>query len=406
MLRSNVLRLVCCLLIAALALGQTKKRITLKTGGVLEGTVKEVDGQYEVVTRHGLVKVAKDQVASIEPLITPEDEYRKRLEQIDPTKAEDHFKLGEWALGQGLLKNARKELKTALELNKDYDEAALLLREVEAKIKLADARRRPSGPLPTTLPTLPGGLKFDPKWLVTEEEIYRIRLEELRGTDRVRVSFRGKLIERFINIMQGRRDFERPRFANEFRAYPPVAKAIYILDNVPREQVGITEDILIKSDPAFMVDFRSRIWPILATRCATTDCHGGKKPAGRLRLFKVAGKNVQVDYTNFMILESYVSHGRKLIDRDHKDLSLLLQYGLPPEQAKYNHPRKRRRSPYRSRNSRNYRLMLAWIRSLAGPPSPDYRVKLRIPWAPKGGRVSLPDAPPATQPTTGPSPVD
>lgn len=406
MLRSNVLRLVCCLLIAALAFAQTKKRVTLKTGGVLKGVVKEVDGQYEIVTRVGLVKVAKDQVASIEDLITPEDEYSKRLEQIDPTKAEDHFKLGEWALGQGLLKNARKELKAALELNKDHEMAALLLREVEAKIKLADARRRPPGLLPTTLPTLPGGMKFNPKWLVTEEEIYRIRLGELRGTDRVRVSFRGKLIDRFIDIMQGRRDFERPRFANEFRAYRPVEKAIYILDNVPSEQMGITDDILIKSDPAFMVDFRSRIWPIVANYCATTDCHGGKKLAGRLRLFKVAGKNVQVDYTNFMILESYAFHGRKLIDRDHKDLSLLLHYGLPPEQAKYNHSTRLRRFPYRSRNSLNYRRMLAWIRSLGGPPSPDYGVKLRIPWAPKGGRVSLPDAPPPTQPTTGLSPVD
>ncbi len=177
----------------------------------------------------------------------------------------------------------------------------------------------------------------------------------------------------------------------------PVEQALYILDKIDRNNESVKNDILIKSDPRFMVDFRRRIWPIIATYCATASCHGGDKPMGGLRLFNIPGKNEKIDYMNFLILDRAYHH-REMIDRDHKEMSLLLQFGLPAEQAQYRHPIEIKIA-YATRRARNYRRVLEWIESLKGPPHPDYRVGFRIPWAPKDRGLQVPGlTSPATQP--------
>jgi len=315
-------------------------------------------------------------------------------------------KLGQWALDAGLLDIAKKELTEALALKKDHEVAALLLRQVEARIAARGPKTRPTvGKGPATGTEVIGGVAVDPKWLVTDNEIYRIRLEELRRSDRVRLRFHNNLINRYIKSMRGRGDFAMPGYADRFRGLPPVRQALYILDTIDRDNVSFKDDIRIRSDPRFMIDFRSRVWPIVATHCATVECHGGQKPEGKLRLFNVAAKNDKIDYTNFLILDSFVSQKGQMIDRDRKEDSLLLQYGLPPEQAKYRHPKvKNMRPAYTSRDAANYRRVLEWIESLKGPPRPEYRVKLRLPWAPKGQGILLPDREPSsTQPATQPA---
>jgi len=406
MTKWNVLCPTCCVLAALLFLGQVKK-VTLKDGTTFRGKVTETKNTYQIELRPGAsVTVAKADVASVEDATTPAEEYRRRLAKIDPKDADERVKLGRWALDRGLLEIARKELTAALALEKNHEVASLLLRQVEARIAARRPQTRPTDAKgPDKGPIAVGGAPIAPEWLVTEDEIYRIRLEELRRTDRVRVRFRNNLINRFIEMMRGRGDFRIPGHADRFRGWPPVRQALYILDNVDRDDVSFKDDIRIGSDPRFMVDFRSRIWPIVAARCASAECHGGQKPEGKLRLFNVAARNDRIDYTNFLILDSYVSQKGEMINRDRTEASLLLQYGLPPEQAQHRHPKVKSTPPaYTSRNAANYRRVLEWIESLKGPPHPEYRVKLRIPWAPKGQGILLPDAEPgSTQPATQPA---
>ncbi|MCD6303865.1 MAG: hypothetical protein J7M21_02765, partial [Planctomycetes bacterium] len=85
--------------------------------------------------------------------------------------------------------------------------------------------------------------------------------------------------------------------------------------------------------------------------------------------------NDRVAYTNFLILDSFHKPGGlRMIRRDNPEESLLLQYALPRNIARYRHPEKIR-SAFRSRNDPGYRLTLQWIRSLKGPLHPDYRIK-------------------------------
>jgi len=172
---------MCGLLLAGMAFGQTKK-LHLVNGGFVQGQVTETDGAYLVQSDLGIISVIlKEQVASIEEVMTLQDEYQKRLATIDPDKAEDHYELARWAFTNNWLKVAETESMKALELRKDYEQATLLLRQVRA--------RRKAGPQtqPTTAPgsdaleriILPGRGQLDMNWFVTDEEISRIVLEEL-----------------------------------------------------------------------------------------------------------------------------------------------------------------------------------------------------------------------------------
>ncbi len=398
MQKSHAFRLVCCLVIVAAVYGGEIKRIKLKRGGELVGTVVEVDGKYEITSeRFGVVTIEKTRVALIEDYTTPQQEYQKRLAKIALKSPQDRVELGKWAMEQKLWESAKEQFTEALQLKEDYERASLLLRYVNGKIAASQKATKNPSVRPATGP-LVASATFDPKWLVTEAEINRIRMSELRPEDRrVRVKFLNKLEDRFIDQMLGKGDFSQPNFATKFRRMKPAAKAMYILDNLDRVDPEMVNDIVIASDPQFMIEFRQRVWPILSSFCARIECHGGEKPLGRLRLFKKPGS--AAEYTNFLILDYYESKGMKMIDRDHRDTSLLLQYGLPRDLAKYPHPVPLRRTPFQNRQSVNYRRVRQWVDSLMGPPEPDYDVKLRLPWAPKSVRVVLPDLPDSdTQP--------
>jgi len=384
MARIHALSLVCCLLLTGAALGQQQRKVNLKSGLSYTGAVSETPEGYRIETRFGVVNVAKDDVASVEELITPEAEYAKRLQTIDVNSAEDHLKLAQWAIAQDALEIARKELQESLRIRPDYELAKLLLRQVEVKIAAQEVPGEP-GAAPGPVGPQPAVRGLDPEWLLTLDEVSRIRVEELRADERLRgVSFENDVVNRFILLRQGRGDFEQAGFERQFLSYPPVRKARYIMDHLDRSEEDIKRDIVVKTDPQFMQEFRTRVMPVISAYCATSACHGGEQPVGRLRLFPVPGRNAQFEYTNFLILDSYVVDGRRMIDRDRPELSLLLQYGLPVELSQTPHPVKIK-TPYTSLASPNYRRVRDWIDSLKGPPHPDYGTTLRIPWAPKGG---------------------
>ena len=412
-MNNKLLSVLVVLVVFVLAFGQMKV-VKLKTGQTIEGEVtptKDKTG-YQIKTKLGaVVVIPADQVESIEDLVRPEDEFDKRLGRIDPKSPEARYILAEWALKNGLLTRSRGQLLEALKLKADYIEAVLLLRQVEARIRAATTTTkpaRPGGPGWTPGTEAPGGPTLRSEWLLTNDDIQNIRLEELRATDRVSIRFRNDLLDRFIAMMEGRKEFKQAGYAGRFRALSDVGKAVYILDNIGREQTDIKDDIIVRTDPSFMVKFRSAVFPTVGRYCAAPHCHGGSKPLGGLKLFGVRVRSANVDYTNFLILDTYTKHGWRMVNRNDADLSLLLQFGLPAEQAEKRHPKADRKGKairvnpmFTSRKSPLYKRMLQWIESLKGPLHPDYRLKWRPPLGMKlnlTGRPELPSSPEEPQP--------
>ena len=396
---------VLCLTLFAVGLAQIRV-IKLKSGAEFKGEVEPTpDGKaYEIrMPSGGVITISKDQVLSIESVVTGSQEFQGRLAKIDPNNPDERFALAEWATANGLLDEALAQLQEALKLDKDHIRSTLLLKQVQRRIADRQAKTglRPSRPSrPSTGPRdtgyTPDAIDLDLNWLVGRDDIARIRLEELRPTDRVPIKFKNNLLNRFIQMMEGRKDFKQPGFANVFRSYPNVTKAIYILKNIDRNNSTIKDDIIIRRDPQFMADFKNKVWPVVAQNCANTNCHGGDIALGGLKLFKYMLRNERLDYTNFLILDTFeLPGGRKMINRNDPESSLLVQFGLPLEMARYKHPID---IPviFSNRDAVNFKRVVDWISSLRRPLHPNYRIKWRPPFGMNlnlSGRTMLPIAP-------------
>ena len=118
----------------------------------------------------------------------------------------------------------------------------------------------------------------------------------------------------------------------------------------------------------------------LINRCGTTRCHGSVD-AGRFQLINYARGSDRTVYSNFVILDRYRSADGllRMIDWDEPELSLLVQMGLPREDALYPHPDVPGFRPvFGGRDARRFRQTLEWIDSMYRP-RPDVRLEFESP---------------------------
>jgi hypothetical protein len=120
----------------------------------------------------------------------------------------------------------------------------------------------------------------------------------------------------------------------------------------------------------------------LVNNCATTRCHGGSA-AGRLQLSNWRATSEESVYTNFLILERFKTEdGDSLINYEEAERSVLLQMGLPREDARTPHPAVPGWSPvFRTRENRRFKQALEWIGAMYRP-RPDYPIE----YVPPGDR--------------------
>jgi hypothetical protein len=404
-----VVSLVLVSLIVAVASVAAEQTVNLKNGGKLTGEVRKTAKGYEVKMRTGgVVTLLAEDVASITDAAAAQSEYEKRLAALDKNDPKAQVEMAEWAESQGMLQAAREHLQAAVALDKSNEKAQLLLRRVEAKLQ---ATATASAPAATATATGPATVvSHAGKDVVGQEDIYRIRLAEYRPGEQATFTLRNKLIDRFVQSMRGRDKFEDPDYAQTFRSQPAIRQVEYILDQTAPGD-AIRNDILITSDPAFMVEFR-QVWPVVQNSCASIRCHGADKGAGGLKLIPGSAGNAANDYTNFLILSAFESGGRKLIDRSQPGDSLLLQYGLPDSAATAAHPRKLPTPPFPNQSDPKYKRLSAWIESLKGPSQPRYNLEYKPPAYLKlnlaGSTASFLDRPgtaskPAAKPSTAPA---
>lgn len=407
MFRSTLIRLAGCALIAVIAVGQTKV-ITLKDGREVTGEVTRTDSGYVVKTRFATLSIADDQVVSVKDVVTPEQEYQQRLAKIDPADAQARYDLGKWAFDRGLLEAAKAELEAALKVSPSHDRARLLLRQVDASIAAAKAKSAsPDASGTRTAPTQPvnGVANTDTPALIGEEDIYRIRLAELREEDKtLPIDFRNNVEGRFLESMKGKGMFADPDGVERFRRMSRVDKALMIV-----KEKGLNseyaKDIRVKGDPRTLLEFRPPrgIWPIISQQCGSANCHGAEKGKGQFKLWNITGSSDKADYTNFITMDMFIKNGMQMINRERADRSLLLEYGLPEGQTRTPHPGKCP-AAFTSRDNANYKRIEAWIRSLKGPQHPEYGVEYRPPFGPKfegyGPNIQLNETP-TTAPAAG-----
>jgi hypothetical protein len=379
------------------------KTLKLRDGRQMTGEITKTEDGYLVTNDYGTAKFTDSEVLEVVEEVSPLKEYQQRLAKIDPNSADAHFELGRWAMGEKLWGQARDEFRAAVAIRPGFETASLMLRQAEIELEKNEQRRTrkaaAAGGESASRPSGSGEEEVKDEWLLSEDDINRIRLEELRATDKVRIEFANDVLTRYIESRRGSPDWQNVNAA--FRGKPPIQRVIEMLTYVDRQNTSIRDDIRVQTDPQFMVNFR-QIWPSIGNQCAVAECHGGSKPVGGLKLFRGAGRDDRVDYTNFIILDGMVSRDGKarLINRSDPEKSLLLQYGLLPDQADFRHPEKLRRPIFTSRSSPSFKSALKWVTLLRGPMHPDYRLEYTPPFGMKLDFASSPSV--LGQPTIAP----
>jgi hypothetical protein len=398
----------------SICLADETKKVTLKDGSSVLGQVTNTATGYEVKTRYGAFQYTFDQVATVADIGSPQDEYQQRLAKIDPKSAQDHFDLAKWASTNGLLETALAEVEQALKIKPGNDEYDALRRQIEARIKLEATATTRGGAAPGPKVGEPASPQ---KPLLSDQDMAVVRQAELSLDPRVAesptVEFKNKCLENVMAAMN-------PKDAKALKNQAPIEQARFMLANAasfPGIQ-GLANDVVIKGNPKVLADFQSKVWPVVQGSCASTACHATEKGKGGLKLFNISGDKDKLAVTNFVLLDGYVNKdGLRMIDRDHPERSLLLQYGLAASEAQVPHPSLGAAGapsipianpPFKTARSDAYQKVYDWILELK-MPHPDYPIKYQPPagmtfnFGGDVGGVTTKPATPASAPATRPS---
>ena len=120
------------LVFCAVTLSVSADRVRLKDGRVIEGKVRQVDGEVLIELNYGVVSYPASQVESIEHMPTPGEVVDWRLTQIDRNDPDAVLEVAEWAAENDLPKRSEEILRQVIRLDPDHLRARRLLGFIKA----------------------------------------------------------------------------------------------------------------------------------------------------------------------------------------------------------------------------------------------------------------------------------
>ena len=346
------------------------------------------DGKFVTITfQKNVIRFDKRYVAKITYTATVDDQFNGSLSKLAADDLKGRIDLATWATNNQRPDLAVTALQQAHKIDATNQDVITALDAAQHQVDLnahnAAAPATAADATATTKPTVAARVSAMPHRLLTDDEVNIIRQKEMSADDpTIRVRLENNVVARYLSTS----DLD----AVAFRQLPLPRQAIQILAfNDPK----LSNDVRIATDPLSLVDFKSRVHPLIASDCASTACHGGSK-AGDFGLFP--GNSTPAVYTNFYILQNYAINisGTQYrgIDRGVPDRSLVLEFSLPENVADVVHPNVTGYRPrYHSRQDASYSAILTWINSL-NPVAPRYGLNI----SPK-----LPPPPPGTPSNVG-----
>lgn len=219
------------------------------------------------------------------------------------------------------------------------------------------------------LPTMP---------VLTHAEVNLIRVYEIDFERPPRVAVDPETIATMIKLYGTNREIPASEMERRALYRDDPLEIVELLFKLQARELYPRVEVL--TEPWALNLFRRRVhntW--LLNSCATAHCHGAPG-AGQLFLHRRRHKDARVRYANLLILERLeVDPDWPLINYDDPMMSLLIQYGLPRNQARKPHPDVRGWKPVFGRGGqRMLRDTLSWIDAMM-QPRPDYPVKYEPP---------------------------
>ena len=360
--------------------------ITFASGQRTEGVLVSSEPGLFIVRIGGLdVRLRPSDLSSIVRLPSVEERF-EQLRGVAPIEdVSALLALSSWAESRGLLTRALGVVEEALDLEPQNGDAlrakATLERQIELKrlqrITAANATEEADeAEKEFSIPVRELVIRQFP--MLTPEQINLMKVMEVDLKDPPRILISLETIEALIRTHGDHPSMPVTRAERDAFRHAPAAE---ILDMIFR--VGARElysQVRVIGHPTSMREFRDRVnaaW--LTNAMATTRCHGGTA-GGRLQLQNRKPSSPESFYTNFLILDRFVTRdGEELINYARPERSVLLEMGLPRGDAIYPHPEVPGWRPlFRSRDDRAYQRTVEWIRKMY-QPRPMYPVEYTPP---------------------------
>jgi hypothetical protein len=402
---------------------------TVVRGEILRDSLEEVE--FKVDSVRG--KLPREQVYRVLLEMDFDARYARLKGAIAPEEHGRRLGLARWLTDQGRLDLAIAELESLLR-DADIDEARDMLRDVTARVKLAQSieglkhngtkksgsATKPGKDAPTPTPAggtdapgqatptqaappAPGNGTEDPaatpevaphpptnkellpKDLLSNEDVNLVRVYEIDFKDPPRLTVPPEGVRQLI-LRYGSSSLipATTQERNALYSRSGIDLARLFFDLKARDLYSYIE---VDEDPPSIAKFRTRVhnsW--LISNCATSRCHGGIQ-AGRFFLYTGNAKDQRIRYTNLLTLLNLKVDGRPMVNFEDPPNSLLIQYATARNLARYPHPDIKGWKPvFNQQTPQLLADTLDWIRSMY-QPRPEYPVKYVPP------RLNAPDKP-------------
>ena len=376
--------------------------VVLRNGQRRRGIVIEDTFDHVLLEIEGLrTKLRRSTVDYVVLEPTFEQRYAQYKKALRPNVPSEHLDLCLWLIELRKYELARIEL---IELTRKTQtpEALRVLKVVNAQLALKvpprpgdDYVEEPQGgPNRPATPDETGAL---PDPILTYDDVNLIRVYEIDFDRPPKISIDAETIRTLIDGYGGEPliPTSRSKRTAFFRA-DPLKVASIMFELRARE---LYPRIKVITEPWALNLFRRRVhnaW--LINSCSTSRCHGGPG-AGRFSLHLRHYKDPRVRYTNLLILQRLeLDPEWPLINYEDPELSLIIQYGLPRDEARKPHPDVRGWKPvFGHGGKRMLQDTTDWIRSMMAP-RPDYPVVFDPAASPQ---EEPPPPPPPEQPAEG-----
>ncbi|MEM1107181.1 MAG: hypothetical protein AAGH99_00645 [Planctomycetota bacterium] len=313
--------------------------LTTNKGGVFRGELVSENSAEVVIKIRGIdATFAREDVRSLTLQDTPREIYDRVRSGLDKNDLRGRLALARNMLDRGEIGLAKLELNA---LNRDFPEHPAVLQElviINATQRLTQVNAAPSvnetsaeGRRPTR-PNRRGETDFDP--YLSRDELRLIRVYEVNLDEEPRVRVPSDTLNSFFQkygshglVPTDRR--ERTAF-KRLDGYEQ-------LELIFRVQArDLYAQIEVREEPRSLTRFRRTVNPQYVARYfAPTFGHGQIEG---LALFNDRPDNEAEAYTNLYRLTQFDYDGQPMIDRDNPELSLLLQWGLARDAARYPAP--------------------------------------------------------------------
>jgi len=360
--------------------------VMMRDGSVRSGVILEDTFEHVLIEVEGIrARLVRETVSHVVLKPTFEQTYQQFKRGLLPNRPESHLELCKWLYQLRKYELCRKELEELL-ANAELGEARRLMRMVDAQLALQKPdTAAPSGPAPIPPPSLSGASEHAddadmPREILTHDDVNLIRVYEIDFEHPPKVRVEAGTIQKLIDTYSTNKLIPASRTERNalFNAEPLDIVEHLIFELRARE---LYPEIKVETEPYALNLFRLRVhntW--LMNNCASTDCHGGTD-GGRLFLYRDGYRDQRVRYTNYLILERLKLDPDKppLIDYENPMQSLLIQHGLPREEARFPHPDVLNWTPaFPAGNSKLVEATVGWIEAMM-QPRPEYPIDFTPP---------------------------